>query len=79
MKWSTVQIFVDQQTGEVLTKQEAKLNYFTVKKIKNVKIVKEIIWREIEHKRVGETTKRGIVEWTVECRRHGQQRLFEAG
>lgn len=56
-KWITVTEYVDNQTGEMLTKKEVEKNYIITKK----------------HKHATIENNTGYIKWTKECTRNGKQ------
>lgn len=56
INWRTKTEYVDTETGEIITEQEAKTNYIIIKKSKHATIKK--------------TT--GYVKWTYHCKRSNQ-------
>lgn len=60
IKWSSISIYIDVETGEILTQKEASTNYIIIKKTKHANINKK--WGTITH--------------TNECRRTPQTKLW---
>lgn len=63
MLWKTNIIWVDVETGEIITEREAKEKYIIINKIKNAT--------------TNRTTNRGTIEQRNECKRNKQRNLFE--
>ena len=59
INWRSKTIYVDTDTGEQLSDNNAKHNYIIIKKHKHVKITKST----------------GHIEWTIECRRSAQTKF----
>ena len=58
IRWTSKTIFVDIDTGEILTKHNAKTNYLIIKKTKNAEV-----------NTIGTA---GTIIWTNECRKSRQ-------
>ena len=69
-KWFTIKKYVDQDTGEIITKHEAENNYQTIKTLKNVEIKESYNKNRILEK-IGYRTITAI------CIRKPKQRKFE--
>lgn len=63
VKWTSYIKYVDLQTGEEITKQNAQTNYIKIKTKK--------------HATLNATQTHGTVEYTIECRRKPQLNLFK--
>lgn len=63
MQWKTRKILIDLETGEII-REEDEYKYIVIKKIKKIT--------------ANATTQRGVIEYTIECRRSEriQGRLF---
>jgi len=58
-KWYSVSEYVDQETGEIITKNEFTKNYYKVKNTKKYEI----------------NGTNGTIKHCTECRKHGQERI----
>lgn len=65
VQWYTESIYVDSDTGEQITKKQAKENYQIVNKTKKTKI------NETPEKTIG------IITYIYECKKSRQIKLFE--
>lgn len=65
MEWKTRKRYIDMQTGELISKQDALDKYIIIKKNK--------------HAQANNTTGKGVIEYTIECRKreYYQNRLFK--
>lgn len=62
LKWTSISEYVDQDTGEMLTKKHVEKYYIIIKKHKHVTI--------------NEHTNSGTIRWTNECTKTGKQRTL---
>ena len=70
IKWFSEVIYVDIDTGEILPKHIAEREYLIIKKSKHYEFKNEI-------GRNGNKESYGIIRHHRECKKNGQQRLFE--
>lgn len=60
LKWTSISEYVDEETGEVLTKKQVEEYYIIIKKVK--------------HGNIDNTTNTGIIRWINVCTKGGKQK-----
>lgn len=60
LKWTSISEYVDEETGEILTKKQVEEYYIIIKKVK--------------YGNIDNTTNTGIIRWINVCTKRGKQK-----